>query len=89
MQVWFEVCRCPRPREPHGYFYDLAKGKCHTPTLSIESGELALKGIAESRRLSTKETNEISAQLRAAGLPERCDTNERVAVVFVKEFFRT
>jgi hypothetical protein len=50
---------------------------------------LALKGIAESRRLSTKETNEISAQLRAAGLPERCDTNERVAVVFVKEFFRT
>ena len=87
-RVWFKVCRCHVTRDPHGNFHDSTKGRCPTPILSMESGTLALRGIAEMRGLSAKEVADIFTQLRDAGMPARCDTDERVAALFVREFFK-
>jgi hypothetical protein len=88
MQVWFKKCGCHILREPHGYFHDSVKGRCRTPTLSLESGKMALDGILKTRRLSAKSVAKILAQLQDAGLPKRCGTDERVAALFVQAFFQ-
>ena len=88
MRVWFQKCDCGIFHEPHGRFYDEAKGRCPTATLTMESGEVALKGIAELRGLSAEETEAIRAQLQAAGLRGRCGSDEYVAALLVYEFFK-
>jgi hypothetical protein len=48
---------------------------------------MALRSIAVLRNLSAHEMAEVESQLRSAGLAERCGTDERVAALFVANFF--
>lgn len=84
--VSFKPCKCSLLREPHGHFYSEG-GRCPTETLSIESGMMALRRIATLRNLSAHEMAEAESQLRSADLAERCGTDERVAALFVANFF--
>ena len=88
MQVWFQKCGCGIFREPHGHFYDSAKGRCPTATMATESGKIALQGIARERGLSAAETAKIRKQIKDVGMRAHCGSEEYVAALFVADWFK-
>jgi hypothetical protein len=88
MRVWFQKCECGIFREPHGYFYDAVQGRCPIATMTMESAEVALKGIAEIRELSTEEVAAIRRQIKDINMSQRCGSDEYVAALFVVDWFK-
>jgi hypothetical protein len=82
-RIWFEKCGCSNP-QAHGHFYDFEFGQCPWPTMSNEAAEDTLKFLAEKRNLASGEMAAIRAEVRAAGLQENMDGDERELVTSLR-----
>lgn len=83
-RVWFEKCDCAGDDRPHGYLHVTSRKpveRCPVPTMSVEAGKALLDSVAKTDKLTPAEVEEVCAEFKAAGLPEKMDSDELMMLI--------